>query len=219
MSTKGNSGRVNNDPNYKKRPEGDDPNTHQGEDIFLGKGKGMDKRRLKNEIDDNLYEAETVIEVTDDPAGWGEDLQIGFEDYKRADYKKSLKKYLKVIKKTYKWLKTTPDGKNIRSAVGLRSIIGMSKNIWDNACENSEEFKYYSDLIYDIIGGRIHELGVTDSKGQVFKIFSMKSHLPEEFSDRKEISTHTKIDIIQIKEGNKDDIAKAIEESTKRLKK
>ena len=219
MAKSGNSSRTNNADNYRDREDMNRQPELFGEDISdFGKGKGAYRKRLANEIEDNLYDAETVVEVIDDPSAWGEDLQINFQDAINKNYQKQLAKYLKIIKKTYKWLKESETGQQMESVVGIRAKIGMSKKIWDTAVENSEEFAWYSTLIYELIGARIHHLGLHDRIGQIFKIHSIKNHLPNEFMDKKEVSTTGRIDVIQVSAGSKEDVAKAIEESKNRLK-
>ena len=216
----GNKGRINNTDNYRDRDSMSGEQEILGEDIGnLGKSKGADRKRLANEIEDNAYDPEVVVEVSSDPRFWGEEFQIKFADEVRKSYQESLKKYVRVVKKAYYWLRDDKQGKKVNSVVGLRSILGFRRSVWMNAVENSEEFAYYSDLIYELIGSRIHELGLSESKGQIFKIHSLKNHLPEEFSDKKEVSTHGVIEVLQISQGDDNSVKKAIEGSKKRLKK
>ncbi len=217
---KHNSGRRNNTDNYHDRPSLENSQELLGEDIGqLGKGKGGERKRLANEIEDNMYDPETVVEVSSDPREWGEGFQISFAESKRKDYEVMKKKYIKIIKRSYDWLRDDTQGKQVTSVVGLRSQIGMSKYVWDSSVNNSEEFEYYAGMISQLIGGRIHDLGIKEGRGQIFKIFSLKNHLPDDFADKKEVSTHGTIEVIQVGQGDKESIQKAIDDSKERLSK
>ena len=214
-----NSGRANNKDSYRKRDDMKGQGEVLGEDISgFGQGKGAYRKRLANEIEDNSYEANTDFEVSDDPKGWGEDLQLGFIDSLEKNYKKSLKKYEKIIKKTYAWMRSGDElGTQVTSLVEVRAAIAMRRVTWEKAEENSEEFAYYAGLIRELCGARIHHLGVTDSKGQVFKIFSIKTHLPDEFKDTPTVKRE-RIEVIQIQGGSEQDVKDAIAQGKKRLK-
>lgn len=220
MAKSGNSSRINNEDNYRDRDDMKGQQSHKGEDIGdMGVNKGSERKRLVNEIDDNSYVEDTELEVVDDPKYWGADLQVGFADAISENYQKSLKKYVKLIKKTYVWVRDTELGQTITSIVAVRASIGLDRKTWERAEENSEEFLYYSDLIKDIVGARISHLGMTDSKGQIFKIFSIKNILPSDYADKKEISSHQTIEVIEIGGGSKKEIEEEISKSKKRLKK
>jgi hypothetical protein len=217
MAKTGNKGRINNKDNYKDRPPMKGEQEYMGEDIGnLGMGKGADRKRLVNEIDDNVYDADTELEIVDDPRFWGEDLQLGFTESIKENYEKNLIKYVKIIKKTYDWLRDDKIGQAMTSVVAVRSAIGMSRAVWIHAEAESEEFLHYSNLIKDIISARISHLGMTDSKGQIFKIFSIKNILPEDYADKREINNHQIIEVIEIGSGSKKE---EIDKSKKRLKK
>jgi len=214
-----NAGRINNTDNYRDREPMKREKEYMGEDIGdLGQGKGADRKRLANEIDDNAYDPETEIEIVDNPKTWPEEFKVTFKDIVSDNYKKNLKKYVKIIKKTYEWLQYDKVGKTITSLPSLRSKIGMRKTTWDKACENSEEFEHYSDLIKDILEGRISDSGMNDSRGQIFKIFSIKNLLSEEYQDKKEVHEHKKIEVIEIGGGSAKEIKEAVDKSKKRLK-
>ncbi len=211
-------GRLNNSDRYGDK-EMNGQQSHKGEDIGnMGSGKGADRRRLVNEIDDNSYEEDIELEIIDDPEFWSKDLKVGYSDSIKANYEKSLKKYVKLINKTYRWVKDSESGQKITSIVAVRSSIGMVRKTWELAEQNSEEFAYYSDMIKDIIGARISELGMTDSKGQIFKIFSIKNILPEDYADKKEVNSHQTIEVIEIGGGTQKEIDEEIGKSKKRLK-
>lgn len=218
----GNAGRVNNDPSYKDRESLDGAGEYLGEDIRMKKGKGGYRKRLANEIDDNAYDSETKVEVIDDPKLWGKDYQMNYNevasDRGNERYQERLKKYIKIIKRTYDWLRESEVGQKMFSLVEVRASIGMSKSVWDNAKESSEEFEYYADLILDVIAARLHHSGVNSQGNQVFKIFSLKNQLPDEFADKKEVNQNQRIEVIQIKQGTEKDVKKAIDQSKKRLK-
>ena len=219
MARSGNSGKGYNADDYRDNDAKAGSRVHLGEDVQMGSKKSMYRKRLVNEIDDNAYEQDLEIEITDDPKHWGKDLQVNFEKKNAENYAKNLKKYVRIIKKLYKWLQEDPDGQVMTSVVGVRSKIGMVKKTWDLACDNSEEFEYYSDLIREMVGARISDLGMHNSQGQIFKIFSIKNILPDEYADKKEVSTHERIEVIQISQGSKGDIKELTEKSIKRLKK
>ena len=213
-------GRINNKDRYHDRDDMVGQQDHLGEDIGnMGINKGSERKRLVNEIDDNAYEPNTELEVVDDPKYWGEDLQVGFVESVAENYQKSLKKYIKLIKKTHLWVRDDkPMGQSMTSIVAVRSAVGLDRKTWEKAEENSEEFAYYPDLIKDIVGARISHLGMTDSKGQIFKIFSIKNILPEDYSDKKEVSSHQTIEVIEIGSGSKKEIEEELNKSKKRLK-
>jgi len=217
----GNKGRINNKGNYRDRDPGDQQPEYMGEDISsINKGKGgADRRRLMNEIDDNVYDSDTELEIVDDPRFWGEDLQLGFTESIKENYHKNLAKYVKIIKKTYDWVRDDKIGQAMTSIVGVRASIGMSRSVWIHAEAESAEFLHYSNLIKDIVATRISHLGMTDSKGQIFKIFSIKNILPEDYTDKREINNHQIIEVIEIGSGSKKEIKEEIDKSKKRLKK
>ncbi len=191
-----------------------------GEDIGeLGQGKGADRKRLANEIDDNAYDEDVVLKVVDDPKMWGRDLQVNFTEDGGEVSKRVLTKYVKIIKKTYHWVRDDSTmGQKMTSIVAVRSAISMTKKVWDTAEEESEEFAYYVSLIKDIIGGRIHDLGIHSGKGQIFKLFSLKNLLPDEFADKREVTRNDNIKLIEIIGGSKK-IKEARSKSKKRLEK
>jgi hypothetical protein len=166
-----------------------------------------------------LYDDKVELEVLDDPRYWGKDLQTNFTDTYAKNYQISLKKYIKIIKKTYDWVRDSEMGRGMVSIVAVRSSIGMSRFIWVTSIENSEEFAYYASMITDIIAARLAELGTYDGKAQIFKIFSIKNILPEDYSDKKEVNLTGRIDVIEIGGGTKAEIAAEISKSKKRLKK
>ena len=214
----GNKSRINNSDPYGDRKMNKEQEI-LGEDIGkMGEGKGAHRKRLANEIEDNAYIEDVQLEVIDDPRFWGEDLQIRFIESRQEVSKANLKKYLRIIRKAYKWLREDKMGKTVTSIVSLRSVIGMTKPIWDKAEEESDEFTHYSLLIKDLVGGRIHDLGVHESKGQIFKIFSIKNLLPDEFADKREFTTNKNISLIQVVGGSKK-IKEATEKGKKRLNK
>lgn len=194
---------------------------YYGEEV-MGNGrkvnKGSERVRLMNEIEDNLYDESVEIEVIDDPKLWGRDVQIRFEDTVEKNYKKILKKYVKIVKKAYKWLRESKRGQGVTSMVKLRSELGIDYRSWDKAIEASEEFAYYSSLISDVIGARLHDSGINDSGNQVFKIFSLKNHLPHEFMDKKEVSETKRIEVIQIEQVSDEEVRKHKLANKKRLK-
>ena len=211
--------RINNSKNYRDRESMKGESEYMGENIQLGFGKGSDRKRLANEIDDNAYDEAVELDVIEDPRYWGEDLQIKFADLKAKDHLKAVKKYERIIKKAYDWVRDSEMGQEVTSVVAVRSAISMPRKIWMDMIEDSEEFEYYAGLITDIIGARVINLGMTDGKGQVFKIFNVKNILEEDYSDRKQINTNSRIEVIEIGGGTKKEIAEEINKSKKRLKK
>ena len=88
-----NAGRVNNTDNYRDREPMKREKEYMGEDIGdLGQGKGADRKRLANEIDDNVYEPETEIEIVDNPKMWPEEFKVSFRDIVSDNYKKNLER-------------------------------------------------------------------------------------------------------------------------------
>ena len=218
----GNKGRTNSKDNYRDRASMKGEQEYMGEDVGdLGQGKGADRKRLMNEIDDNAYDAQTTLEIVDDPRAWGEDLQLKFVESVKENYAKNLKKYVRMIKKTYDWIRSDDElAQSMTSIVAVRAAIGMSRAIWLHAEGESEEFLHYSNLIKDVVSARISHLGMTDSKGQIFKIFSIKNILPDDYSDKKEVSHNSKIEVIQIGGGgDKKQIEQEINKNKKRLNK
>jgi len=220
MAQSGNKGRTNTSGQYRDRASMKGDKEVLGEDISnLGKGKGSDRKRLANEIDDNVYDDNVEVIISDDPRGWGGDLQANFVDFVEEGHKETLAKYVRIIKKAYGWLQDSEQGKEITSLVELRSYLGIVYRSWVTAEDNSEEFSYYSTLIRELISARVHYLGMTNPTGQIFKIFSLKKQLPDEFGDENGIPVIGRVDAINIIAGDKDSVKKAIEEGTKRLKK
>ena len=211
--------RINSTDPYGDRESMKGEKEYMGEDVGdLGQGKGSERKRLFNEIDDNAYEENLDLVVSDDPRHWGEDLQISFKKALYDNYDDNLKKYVKIIKKTYLWVRDEELGQEMLSIVAVRAAIGMSRAIWVRAEDNSEEFLYYSTLIRDIVVARLAHLGATESKGQIFKIMSVKSLSPEDYSEKGENVNYQRIEVIQIKGVSGDDVKKAIDKSKKRLK-
>ena len=212
-------GRVNNSPNYRDREPGRGEKEYLGERLEFGHASGGVKKRLMNEIDDNKYEPVEII-VGDDPAAWGEDFQVHFVEKKRANDRKMLKKYVEIAKRTYDWLKNpqTKLAKTVTSFVEVRASVGMTRRTWLSAEDRSEEFLYYSTLIKELLAARIHYLGVNVQGNQVFKIFSIKNQLPEEFADKKENTNIQRIEVIEVKQGTDKEIKQLQKERKEKRK-
>ena len=192
-----------------------------GED--LSGTKRSAKQTLVKEITDNAFQEDVEVEIISDPKTWGETYQVAYLEASLAATKKRSKEFWdkmhRIVKRAYKWVRDAEEANKLTSMVQIRAALGINGATWNNYVHKSEEFKHYHDLINELLTSRVISSGINESGNQVFKIFMVKNQLPDEYADKKENINVNKIEVIQIGEGSKEEIAKSIEENTKRLNK
>lgn len=173
---------------------------------------------LKKDIDNNVYEEDTKVEIIDDPSAWAFNMGLLFSAANEEKLAKSIKRSTSIGKKALHWLKNDEEGQKVMSILALRSKMGVPGSTWNSWRDNNPEFAFMHEQIRELIAARVHEGGIRNKLNPVFCMFSLKNQYSEEFKDKQEVeNTMTRVDVIQISGGTDDDIKKAIEENKKQL--